>query len=78
MFVLAKMQLIYCDDQGKIEALLKFGKKKLPSVTTIVHMDPVSPETVTACEEQGWDIFSFSDVEVCNDSCPIGSLGACN
>jgi len=60
----AKMEVIICDDEDKIKNLLKWGHNQLPSVKTLVHMNSVSADTVTAVESQGWVILSFETLEV--------------
>ena len=65
VLIIAKMQLIVCDTEDKVTSLVRWGRYRLPLVTTIVHMNSVSRSTVKACSEENWRILSFSDMEVC-------------
>lgn len=67
----AGMQLVVCDSEDKVVRLVRWGKKRLPTVTTIVHMDPVSPETVSSVRALNWNIVSFYDMEVGNSDVTI-------
>ena len=64
LLIVAKMQLIVCDTEQKIEKLLEWGKEKFPNITTLVHMNNISESVKEKVKEQGWTAISFSEMEV--------------
>ncbi|XP_067935452.1 long-chain-fatty-acid--CoA ligase 1-like isoform X3 [Watersipora subatra] len=67
-----RMKLVICDMEAKVAQLVEWGVSRLPHLTTIVHMESVSPNTVQAVRSQGWSIISFSEMEADGANNPVG------
>ncbi|XP_067935181.1 long-chain-fatty-acid--CoA ligase 1-like [Watersipora subatra] len=66
-----KMQVVFCDGEDKVKHLVNWGKEKLPTISTVVYMNAITPETTAAVLEQDWKLFSFAEVEAAGEKNPV-------
>ena len=64
MFCLAKAEVIFCENDAKVEALLHRGSEKLPEVRYIITMSDMTDDVKSKVEGQGWKAMSLSELEV--------------
>ena len=64
MSYLARVEVIFCENKAKVEAVINQGAEKFSEVKYIITLGDMTDDVKSKVEDQGWKAMSLSELEV--------------